>query len=174
MNWFLSMFTAFADLQTLAQLQAQNIEDLTAKLTEEVVTHEATKQDLQERIRALESERTRRIAAESIASERRGEIERLTAQYYELREDLTRVLAERIKSVDALNVKLMRESVPEPAPDLAQFQAKQKNDHMNPVMAARENERLMSWALIEKLHPTFAKRRATLNEPISPPIEAEV
>lgn len=161
MIWFLRMFTAFTDLDALSQTQASALET-------EIRTHEDTKQQLHERIVALESERVRRIAAETVASERREEIDRLATQYREIREDLSRVNAERLKSVDALNVKLMREGVPELPPDMEKLRRHAADGAMMKVVqSARQNDRIVDRLLLERLHPAF-KKGVTVNEPVLP------
>lgn len=151
MTGFLRLFSQFRDLQTLSQDQGEALEA-------EVRAHEETKTQLRERAQSLETERVRRIAAETIASERREEIDRLMQQCRELREDLARVNADRLRSLDALNVKLMREPVPEQPPDMEKWKASSHVAQIaNVVAAARRNEHMADMALLNKLHPAFRK-----------------
>ena len=102
----------------------------------------------------LESERVRRITAETLAVERRAEVERLVAELATVRGDHNRMIEERMKSLDSLNVKLMTERVPEVPPDMAQF----KRDPSAAVHAIRQIQKIhhdVDAAVLKKMHPKF-------------------
>lgn len=71
--------------------------------------------------RELELAHSSRVATEALAAERRAENERLIDQLREMREDLRRVLEERLKSLDSLNTRLMTPRVEDKPPDPATF-----------------------------------------------------
>lgn len=117
----------------------------------------------------LEVERARRIGFETIASERRAEMDRLIDQAASLRMDLTRIFTERVKSLDALNVKLMESKAPETPPDMGQFNPVEKVK-MQLVNGVREAHRAMDQAIISKYYPGMAHfmNRHPMNEPVKP------
>jgi hypothetical protein len=156
---FLRWFRAFRDIE--AQVDGCN-----EALRIEIRGHDAVKQELATTHTALELERTRRISAESIASERRQEIDRLLDQANHMREDISRVTVERLRSVDALNLKLMETKVAEIPPDITKYSiaAKQKSQLVDNM---HKTHRDMDWAILRGLHPNF-KKRVTLNEPTTP------
>lgn len=158
MIWFLRMFSAFTDLENLSSTQANALEA-------EIRTHEDTKLALHEQVIGHEAERHRRISAEVMASERREEIERLITQNRELREDLARVNADRIKSVDAVNVKLMRDSVPEVLPDMEKYKLPVK-DRQSMKPSQLNNQAAIG--LLRQHHPQFMVQ---VEEPVTSPID---
>lgn len=157
MIWILSLFPAFRNLQA----QARSTETAEDALRDEIRGHEASISELEITQTTMESERIRRIAAETVAAERREEIGRLLTQNRELREDLSRVSAERIRSVDAINLKLMEQRTPEVAPDMTKYSAteKLKTQLMSDV---RMKHQAIDMAVLQKLHPKFAPR-VTIN-----------
>ena len=109
--------------------------------------------------RVLEREQTRRIAAESIAEERRAEIERMTVELKEQREQLKIVMSERLKSLDALNLKLMESRIEEKPPNMEQFKRSEESAHsaIQTMRRIRESNMAMDMALITRLHPNFQR-----------------
>lgn len=162
MTFILRLFPAFRDLENLSQSQAEALEN-------EVRDHEQKKRDLVLSATQLEAERFRRIAAESISSERREEITRILDQNRAYRESLESLTSERIKSLDALNVKLMEAKAPEPTPDITQFNAALKVKTQM-VQQIRDRHNAIDMAVLTKLHPKF-QPRVVLNEPQPQPAE---
>ncbi len=159
--WLLRRFRTFTDLEALAAMQAETTESL----TEEVRAHESTKRDLEMRTLQAESERSRRLSAETVAAERREEIDRLLAQNQSLRDDFVTLSNERLKSLDNINVKLLEPRAAEPTPDLAAFQNKVREKiGMQVVSKMRTQERALDLALLRKLHPNFMPTNAPLPE----------
>lgn len=163
MIWLLRLFGAFRDLQNLAATQAEALES-------EIRAHEETKTLLHDRVLSLEAERIRRIAAETVASERREEIDRLVMQHREMREDLARVNSERLKSVDAINIKLMREGVVEPPPDMDKYKTAPRAQTQQGRTAAHLNGKFAT-DLLRTHHPSFQAKPA---EPEAAPIDGVV
>ena len=155
MIWLLRLFPAFRELVNLSQSQAEALES-------EVREHEEAKRNLSTAIVQLESERSRRIAAESIASERREEIIRILDQTKDYQRQLEYITTERIKSLDNLNVKLMEVKAPEPTPDITQFRAVDKLKTQM-VQQIRDSHNAIDMAVLSKLHPKF-KPRIVMNE----------
>lgn len=160
MTWILRLFGSFRDLQNLTATQAEALES-------EIRVHEETKELLHERVLSLESERIRRIAAETVASERREEIDRLVTQHREMREDLSRVNAERLKSVDAINIKLMREGVVEPPPDMEKYKTTPRAQSPQGRIAMHLNGKFAN-DLLRTHHPSFQAKPA---QPETAPID---
>ena len=144
--------------------QSDRIDALTQALeiqVRESQQHEREREDLE---RDLQRERAGRITAETLSVERRAEVERVIVERDAVREDLRRITDERLKSLDALNVKLMTERVEEKPPDMAQFKAAQQLG-MNAVHRMKEIHRKMDTALLTKMHPRFQKANgAVMNE----------
>lgn len=118
----------------------------------------------------LNAERNRRISAETMASERRAEVERLVEQNREVREELVRVHAERVKSLDALNLKLMENKTPaETKPiDFSNVDPVMKA-RMQLVTGVRDMHRAVDRALLTKLHPAFAQKVGEQRHPMNEP-----
>lgn len=185
---FLRIFTAFRDLEedlfalrkanaglTLQYgevselcegLRAQLVE-LECAIREEMRAHETTKASLEVAITALENERARRISSDTVAGERREEIQRLVEQNKEQREQLTVVMTERLKSLDTLNLRLMDTRTVEKTPDLEAHKAVRSDI----LQSIRAKEQAMDMALVN----WGRKPRVTMNEsPAQPePVEQE-
>jgi hypothetical protein len=111
------------------------------------------------------NERARRISAETLAVERRAEVERLISELSGVRTELTAVMAERLKSLDSLNVKLMTERTEEKPPDMAQYKKSLEALGTNAVRQMRHIHHSMDAAILTKMHPRFAKvAGAVMNE----------
>lgn len=130
-----TMIWPWRDLQMLNQMLAD------CERTQ--IQNESELRDLRHQ---LEIERAKRIAAESISSERLSEIERLRI---DLRESGDRE-RERMKSLDLLNVKLMESRVEPPPPDIKQF-ALQQVERLKDTI--RSQNRAVDHALLMKFYP---------------------
>lgn len=113
----------------------------------------------------LSRERDRRIAAETLAAERSKRIDFLADEVRYLREQAERIIGERLKSLDALNVRLMEPRVEPPPPDLKQFrpspeQIERMQANVHAVRRARDAHRAMDMALLGALHPAAIGKRA--------------
>jgi hypothetical protein len=109
-----------------------------------------------ERLNAdLVRERSARISAETLAVERRAEVERLVSEVAAVRADLQRITEDRLRSLDALNVKLMTDRVEEKPPDMSQYR---ENEGLakRAISRVRQLHRDMDIAVLTKLHPRFA------------------
>lgn len=157
--WFLRHFAFFREMETLSEVQARSVE-------EEIRSHEHTKLLLISSDERGQSEHARRVSAETVASERREEIERLMSQIREYRDDLRRLTDERIKSLDSLNLKLMEPRALEPTPDLEKYKRDAAVATMHQVVRdTRKKSNEIDMAVINKLHPKFkANPRVTMNE----------
>jgi hypothetical protein len=79
---------------------------------------------------------------------------------------MNRIVSERIKSVDALNVKLMRDNAPEVAPDMSQYKATEKKHQI--ITDMRAQSRAMDMLMLQKTHPHLFRNRVVMNEPSAP------
>lgn len=123
------------------------VKDLMKALVIETSERRIAEGQVEDIHRALDSEKVRRVAAETIAFAREQEISRLLDQLKEMREREK----ERMNSLDALNIKLMRENVPEPNPDMSQYHATNKVK-LQMVDGVRRIHRQMDEALIGKFY----------------------
>ncbi len=155
---FLRLFAQVRDLDNLIAAQSESLES-------EVRAHEITKTALEVANIALESERARRISSDTVAGERREEIDRLIVQNHELLEQSHTIMADRLKSLDSLNLRLMDTRTVEKTPDLAQHNALVKLT-ANVITGIREKERAMDRALLTRFNPgALGLPRVTMNEP---------
>ncbi len=152
---FLRLFPQFRDIESLIETQSESLES-------EVRAHETTKNALEVANIALDSERARRISSDTVAAERREEIDRLLVHNRELMEQSHSIMSDRLKSLDALNLRLMDTRTVEKTPDLAAHQALDKLKN-NVLQGIREKENAMDRALLTRFHPSF-KPRITMNE----------
>lgn len=160
MNWFLSLFAAYREMSALANTQAQSLEN-------EIIAHEETKSNLEAHIISLNHERARRVSAETVASERRGEIDRLLQQNREYRESFERVTADRLKSLDTINLKLMEPRIAEPAPDLEKYKQQAYDGVVQQIVTGtRAKNRAVDAAVLAKLYPEKFGKRVIMNEKI--------
>ena len=108
----------------------------------------------------LEIEKTKRVASDSVAAERLEEIGRLREDMSAMREQYQAAISERIRSVDAVNVKLMTTSAPEP-PHIDEYRAKMEDAKVEVVKDTlakmKQRDRAMDMALLTTLHPNFKK-----------------
>jgi hypothetical protein len=121
----------------------------------------------------LELERVKRIGAEALAGERVREIDRLEEMLTHARESVDRVMGERLKSLDALNVRLMEPRVEVPAPDMTQFRREVAAGMAEDVLqGVRTLHRKMDMAIVEKFARPKGGLRAeapagpVVNEPV--------
>ena len=119
---------------------------------------------------SLEIERTKRIAAESIAVERKSEIERFLEELRSSRKDLRTLQGERLRSLDALNLKLVSPSLDDSA-EVARFRAQRERKEPvemhqvpqgvpssgSPFSRARSDSRTMDLKLLEILEASSRK-----------------
>ncbi len=162
---FLRLFAQVRDLDNLIVAQSESLES-------EVRAHETTKTAMEVASIALESERARRISSDTVAGERREEIERLIVQNHELLEQSHTIMADRLKSLDSLNLRLMDTRTVEQTPDLAKHQALAKLT-ANVITGIREKERAMDRALLTRFNPgALGLPRVTMNEAQSEATEA--
>lgn len=124
----------------------------------------------------------RRVSAETLSAERLQRISSLTDEVRYLREQSERIIGERLKSLDALNLKLMEPRVEPPPPDPKQFRRDRNADpaemarlqaNVSAVKRAREMDRAVDMLLLGKLNPGAIGRRApagpTNMSPPTPP-----
>ncbi len=156
---FLRLFSQFRDIESLIETQSESLES-------EVRAHETTKNALEVANIALDSERARRVSADTVAAERREEIDRLLIHNRELMDQSHSIMSDRLKSLDALNLRLMDTRTVEQTPDLAKHQAFEKLK-VNVLQDIRAKERAMDFALVDH----FRKPRITMNESPTPPAE---
>jgi len=121
----------------------------------------------------LARERAARISAEVLAVERRSEVERLIAELAAVRGDLQRITEDRLKSLDALNVKLMTERVEEKPPDMRQFKASEETAR-SAISRVRQMHRDVDMAVLAKLHPRFAVVAKHMGEGVAGAVMNEV
>lgn len=160
MNWLLRLFPQFRDMERLSQTQATALE-------QEVRAHEDTKRNLEVKSVSLDAERARRLAAETVAAERREEIDRLITQNREQRETLDTIMQDRLKSLDSINLRLLEPRTAEPTPDLEKYRKMARTEAVHQIISeTRARSHAVDMAVIEKLHPAFAKR-VTMNQPVT-------
>ena len=119
----------------------------------------------------LDRERTQRIAAETLSVERRQEVERLRGELIDMREEVKHVTTLHLKSVDAVNLKLMQPRAEEVPPDMEKFkQAAEARATVvtQAVRRIRDMHQAVDNAVIAKLHPKFAGLGKVAPEPASP------
>lgn len=163
MHWPFVLRSKFEEAQHEARVSELSLQDFAH-------AESVLKRNVETLQAELTLERTRRVAAESIAVERTTQIDRLTEQEREVRAELSRLISERIRSVDAVNVKLMADRAPEAAPDMTQFKALNKAKEQI-VQQVREVHRRVDRAVLEKLHPRF-RRPLSESAPENSDIEA--
>ena len=116
---------------------------------------------------SLELERTRRISAEAIATERRLEADRLQEMLGAARQETQAILGDRLKSLDSLNQKLLEPRVVE-TPDLAKFREQGKLEALHEATRMtmrkhREADRAIDLAVISQLRNQNRARVTTQN-----------
>jgi hypothetical protein len=119
----------------------------------------------------LERERIRRIGAEAIAGEKSARIDELQEEIKFLREEYRNIVSERLKSLDALNIRLTEPLKEGPPPDPATF--KRPVDELaalggRAVQQMRALHHQMDYAILGTLHPKFgdlAQKKPVLQEP---------
>jgi hypothetical protein len=150
--------------------QSDTVDHLTVALEESIRQHSEAVRTATWLRSDLDRERELRISAETLAVERRAEVERLISELSSVREELSRLVADRMKSLDALNVSLMTERVEEKPPDMAQYKKTMESLGANAVRQMRQIHRQADAAVLTKLHPHFAKAAgAVMNETMAPP-----
>jgi hypothetical protein len=145
--------------------------DRVAVLTEElsaVTLHRdeiaATNSRLQTRLEVVQSAR---LSAESLASERLRFIDRLEKENDRLVKVNEQILSDRLKSLDAINLKLMEPRTETPPPvDIKQYAAaleatSQQRARHQMVDETRKMHRAMDTAILQKFYPSFAKKAGT-------------
>lgn len=120
---------------------------LLAALTEAERARIAMEEELRSLRSTVEIERAKRIAAESISSERLAEILRLRTDLQSAGEREQ----SRMKSLDLLNVKLMESKVEAPPPDIKQF-ALQQVERLKDTI--RSQNKAVDIALLTKFYPS--------------------
>jgi hypothetical protein len=132
-------------------------ESLRASLLEKMREARSLGEELADTRRALDREQSLRIGAEAIAAERKVEIERLLAQLSEANAGFKTVISERLKSLDAINLKLMEPRPEEKIPDINLFKREaQQEVFSQTVQRVRQMHRDIDRAVIAKLHPKFS------------------
>lgn len=147
--------------------QSDRISALGAALEERIRIGQQMERDLADLQLSLDRERQLRVSAEVLSVERRAEVERLVADNKSLRTELQGVLEERMRSLDALNVRLMTERVEEKAPDMEQFKKTEQLGQvaLHAIGRVRQMSHDMDAALLTRLHPRFKKvEGAIMNE----------
>src|ERR1700744_534754 len=109
----------------------------------------------------------------TVAEEGAKNVDKLEREIERLREQNDRIVSERLKSLDAMNVRLMEPRVEPPPPDIQQFSrpSQQLDGGIQAVEKMRKINRMMDIELLGKLHPSFgnlARRGVPTNEPINP------
>jgi len=162
--------------------QTDRIAALERALQEKISHERSMEAAMNDCERRYEIELTRRISAEAISGERRAEVERLVLELSDSRDQFKALMSERLRSLDALNLKLMEPRAEEKPPDMAQF--RRSEDTAAGAVRSMQNLRKMSadmdMALLTQLHPAF-KRSAkppaptapsgvSINEPMTPEV----
>lgn len=139
--------------------QSDRIAAIEAALQERITELRLFQENLESAERQLDRERAQRIAAEAVAAERRAEVERLVAEVAAQREQTRSVMADRLKSLDALNLKLMESRAEEKAPDMSQYKRSEEaaGRAIHTMERVRQMSAAMDNALLTKLHPKFQK-----------------
>ena len=156
---FLRLFLIFRDLEETLEACRSSREQVKDELRAEVEARIATERELESANSAFQVEQARRISAEAIAAERQAEIERLLASTREMRDDLVRVTGERIKSVDAINLKLMEAKIPEQPVDFKLHHSATLKPLSQLVTNIRQAHHAVDMALIEKMKKGGFPRR---------------
>lgn len=116
-------------------------------------------QELSQSQHSLDIERTKRIAAESIAVAKAEENQRILAESGELRKEFREFMSLRLKSVDDLNVRLLQPKADDTA-DVLKFEALKAKMNENVVRSVQQKHRELDLALLAQLHPAFKKKEA--------------
>ncbi len=137
---FLRWFSAYRKIEAHAEeLRLAN------KATDAAVT-ELTSQlsDLNNRcegvIHQLEIERAKRIAAETVASERGGQVTWLREELAKAQGRVEDARAEQFQSLNLVNTTLLKPLTPEPAPDMTQYKAVPKQKVQATAMRQRDDK----------------------------------
>jgi len=143
--WKTTGLRALEDLQIAKQALEENTKQLLR-----------LEQELSRSQYSLEIERTKRIAAESIAAARAEENSRILAESTAIRAEFREFMSIRLKSVDDLNVRLLQPKADEVG-DLAKFEAMKTKLQENVTKSVQQRHRELDLALLAKLHPAFEK-----------------
>lgn len=129
----LRWFPAFRDLEQRAGELRKRNDDLTAAVTGLTEQSSDLHNRYEEVIHQLEIERTKRIAAESVASERGGQITYLREELAKSQSSRDEAQSAQLNSLNLVNTALLKPLTPEPVPDMTQWKAvpKQKVQAMN-------------------------------------------
>ena len=144
-------------------------------LAEELAQLSRDYRDLQPVRDHLDRESIRRAGAEAIAAERLRTIDRMEAENTRLNAINERILSERLKSLDAINTRLMEPRVEAPPPDIRQYRealekAATEAGHKRTsqmVEEARKLHRTMDMAILDKFYSRSGKT-ATPRAPEGP------
>ena len=160
---FLRLFRWFREIEEAAGSRDSVIESL----REEVRLNESLKTVLDRANTMNLAETARRVAAEAIASERRTEIDRMLDTIREMREDLKAITGERLRSIDAINLKLMEAKTPEPLPDMDKYKVRPENLNGNRgslINDIRAKYRQIDMEILKEARKGFPnRRRLTMN-----------
>lgn len=139
MMW-LRCFSVYSRLEAHAEELRKGNEDLTAAITE--LTGQLS--DLNNRcegvIHQLEIERARRIAAETVASERGGQVTWLREELAKSQERGESARAEQLQSLNLVNTALLKPLTPEPVPDMSQWKVVSKQKVQATTMRQRDDQ----------------------------------
>lgn len=134
-------------------------------LTEEIqrVSRESVelRADYDSLLRDLDRERDRRIGAETVAKSHEQVIEYWKGEVVRLHEQNAAILSERLKSLDALNVRLMEPRVETPPPDLSQYKrmtSEQSDRALSAIRQFRQANDSIDRAIFQKHYPQFMAR----------------
>lgn len=114
---------------------------------------------------AFTTETHRRVAAETVASSLNAELTRLREDYHQLQSDYRALTTERLKSVDALNVRLMEPRVADTPPDFGKLKMEAVGKVRDQVVnRVRKLNRDMDLAMLAHMHPGFSHLKDVLEK----------
>lgn len=162
---FLRLFRAFRDLEESIHNSDEARRDWQSRadeyesaLRDSVSANLAVERELESSQAQFQVEQSRRISAEAIASERQHEIDRLLSSLSDFRADLRSVTSERIKSVDAINLKLMEAKIPEQPVDFTQHHPAVMKTRTQGITDIRNKYYQIDMAILEQQQKGFPKR----------------
>lgn len=135
--------------------RTRELEALEIGLEETVRRCREAEQELADTEKELKLEWARRIGAEALAGERKAEVERLISELSDARAATERLMSDRLRSLDAVNIRLLEPRVEPPPPDPKIFDdARERLAQVGGVMQAvqriRNIHHQVDQALVDK------------------------
>lgn len=165
----LRWFSAYRNLgQRAGELRKSN-EDLTAAVVELTSQLDDQKQRSEGVIHQLEIERAKRIAAETVASERGGQVTWLREELAKAQERGESARTEQLQSLNLVNSALLKPLTPEPIPDMSQWKVVSKQKVQATTMRQRDDQ-IFADAMRKGKLGDYVKGLYSA-EPQAPPVE---